>query len=75
MARIHKALVARGLHLWFDEERMIGDIETTMLAGVDASAVFIPFITTVYSQKLLATDDYCAIVSDFVGNGGSLLTE
>lgn len=52
VAKINRALQAKGLNTWFDEDRMHGNIEDAMTRGIDKSACVIVFITSRYIHKV-----------------------
>jgi CRP-like cAMP-binding protein len=52
VSRINDMLKARGIVTWFDEERMEGNIQLQMCAGIDQSSVCVVFITRNYIQKV-----------------------
>eukprot|EP00976_Prorocentrum_cordatum_P027190 551909-Prorocentrum_minimum.AAC.1 len=41
-----------GLNIWFDEERMRGNVQRQMQQGIDESACFVAFITQKYIEKV-----------------------
>ena len=41
----------RGIHLWLDNNELHGNMKDHFTDGIDASAVFIPFITKEYIDK------------------------
>lgn len=43
-----------GVPLWFDHDRLTGDIESQITSGVDASHTFISFVTRDYVDKVIA---------------------
>jgi hypothetical protein len=54
----------RGLKIWFDEDKMSGNIVDKMCEGIDGSAVVVVFITGNYIQKVAQTeksDDNCKL--------------
>ena len=49
--QVKDALDANGIKCWFDEERMSGEINKKMTAGIDDSATVVVFITSRYIMK------------------------
>ena len=58
---LNGALRAAGVSTWFDGAAMEGDIAQCMAAGIDASSVFVIFITKEYIRKCAerGTEDNC----------------
>ena len=54
---MNRALQARGLVTWFDEERMEGRIMATMSAAVENTRCVIVFITDAYRNKVNGEDE------------------
>jgi hypothetical protein len=53
-----------GLKIWFDEDRMAGNIVDKMCEGIDGSAVVVVFITKNYVEKVAQqdkSDDNCKL--------------
>jgi len=52
VSQVNKALKARGLITWFDEDRMTGNIVAQMCNGIDTTQVVLVFVTQNYIQKV-----------------------
>jgi hypothetical protein len=63
VTRVNTALKSRGVVTWFDSERMEGHIRDKMVAGIDASACVVVFITQRYMAKVGGQDhkDNCKL--------------
>ena len=46
-----------GLRIWFDSERMQGDVVDAMCDGIDNTCVFIACITNKYNEKVGSTNE------------------
>jgi len=57
VARVCKALVARGIKPWFDQERMKGNIVKQMCDGIDASKIVLVFVTKDYISKVRGSNE------------------
>ena len=57
VSAINTELKRRGFRTWFDEDRMRGNIQKQMAAGIDQSAVVVGFITRRYHDKVNGEDD------------------
>lgn len=57
VSRINATLKSFGFRTWFDEERMVGDIEQQMTHGIDHSKMVIVFVTQRYIQKVAGKDE------------------
>ena len=57
VARVAAGLKARGIHSWFDGERMQDDVVDQMIKGIHDSAVFVVFITKKYIDKVGSGND------------------
>jgi hypothetical protein len=54
VSKVNKMLKEKyGLTTWFDEDRMDGDVRTTMTEGIENSMVMIIFITQRYQGKVI----------------------
>ena len=49
---MNKALQARGLTTWFDEEQMVGSVREKMMEGIDNAGCVVVFVTEVYRDKV-----------------------
>eukprot|EP00976_Prorocentrum_cordatum_P064647 1177570-Prorocentrum_minimum.AAC.2 len=49
---VKKMLMEAGLNIWFDEERIRGNVQEQMQQGIDKSASVVVFITQQYIQKV-----------------------
>ena len=54
--RVFNELVAQGLRVWFDSERMVGNVRKMMTDGIENTQVVIVFITDKYRQKINDVD-------------------
>ena len=61
VGKLNRYLKDRGLITWFDEDRLEGDIEEEMCAGIDQSQIVLVFVTKRYCDKVTGKDeaDYC----------------
>jgi len=57
VAKLNRYLKERGMVTWFDEDRLEGDIEEEMCAGIDRSQIVLVFITKRYCDKVTGKDD------------------
>lgn len=55
--RFVEKLRASGVSIWFDHDRLAGDIEKQVTSGIDHSATFVAFITKDYVEKVLSGSD------------------
>ena len=49
---MNRALQARGLTTWFDEERMVGSVRDKMMEGIDNADCVAVFVTEAYRDKV-----------------------
>jgi len=49
---VNQLLKEQGFKTWFDEEKMIGHIDSIMAEGIDDSDILLIFITKVYVEKV-----------------------
>jgi len=61
VAKINKELVRNGIKTWFDEERILNNMDQEISRGVDRSDVMVVFITKEYMTKVNTTKgiDHC----------------
>ena len=52
VTRVNKALQKRGLKTWFDDDRMVGDLQDKMGEGIDYSCCVVTFVTRKYMDKV-----------------------
>eukprot|EP00959_Pyramimonas_sp_CCMP1952_P475373 9504149-Pyramimonas_sp.AAC.1 len=55
--QIHAIFKKAGLATWIDEEKMQGNVQETMMRGIDSSACVIVFITKRYIEKVAGTNE------------------
>ncbi len=55
--RLYLFLKAKGLRIWFDAERMQGDVVDAMCDGIDNTHVFVACITAKYNEKVGGTNE------------------
>ena len=66
VSRVNDVLRQAGFRTWFDGDRMRGDINAAMSAGIDKSGAVIVFVTANYIAKIAgegprgANDNWCA---------------
>ena len=62
VSKVNAELRRQGISTWFDEERMIGNVQKQMVDGIDASEVAVVFISYAYIKKVAegeTTDNCC----------------
>jgi hypothetical protein len=52
VSKVNKYLQSRGIHTWFDEERMNGNIRDKMADGIEHTKLVLAFITEKYRNKV-----------------------
>jgi hypothetical protein len=52
VSKVNKYLQSRGIHTWFDEERMNGNIRDKMADGIEHTRLVLAFITEKYRNKV-----------------------
>ena len=52
VSKINSALNSWGFETWFDDDRLIGQIEQQIIGGIDNTSVLLVFITKQYMVKL-----------------------
>ena len=52
VAEVNRALKARGLTTWFDDEKMEGNVKQKMVEGIDNASCVVVFITKQYIDKV-----------------------
>lgn len=55
--QVNKALKAKGLLTWFDDEKMHGNIMTQMTNGIDRAQCVVVFVTRRYIEKVGGTNE------------------
>ena len=56
VAAVNRALKARGLSVWFDDERMTGQVQQVMANGIENTQCVVVFITSLYRDKVNGVD-------------------
>ena len=49
---INKLLKKQGFKTWFDDDKMVGHVDSMMAEGIDESDIILVFITKAYMEKL-----------------------
>ncbi|KAJ3304916.1 hypothetical protein HDU76_005100, partial [Blyttiomyces sp. JEL0837] len=52
VSKVKEEFKLRGLRVWFDEEKMDGNMFDRLVEGIHNSSVIIPFLTVVYSKSV-----------------------
>ena len=52
VAKVKDALVKKGINVWFDEEKMVHDIDACMASGINNANAVVIFITKQYCIKV-----------------------
>eukprot|EP00899_Mesostigma_viride_P009184 jgi/Mesvir1/18267/Mv09536-RA.1 len=68
VAAINKRLQSLGFVTWFDEDRMVGNIDHQMMQGINQSKIVLVFLTDRYMEKLLDPNDNCAQEFSYAAN-------
>jgi hypothetical protein len=75
VAQLVPRLRAKGLHVWFDDTHMKGNILDAMCDGIDASDVMIVFLTNNYIKKVRSKDDSDNVRREFLYGIQTLTTD
>ena len=70
--RLFNFLEKRGLRIWFDAERMEGDVVDAMCDGIDNTTVFIACITSKYNDKVGSSNEHDNCRKEFKYAAGRL---
>lgn len=70
---IVSAFKEAGLPVWFDDERLTGNIDAQITRGIDETGVFVAFITKDYVEKVKngadsARTDWCSVEFNYASN-------
>ena len=52
VAMVNKLLKDQGFKTWFDEDKMVGHIDSMMAKGINESDIILVFITKTYMEKV-----------------------
>ena len=68
---VNQLLKEQGYETWFDEEKMIGHVDSLMAEGIDESDILLVFLTKVYMEKVAAKKhDNCKAEFTYAANRG-----
>jgi hypothetical protein len=56
VAAVNRALTAKGVKTWFDDEMMTGQVRKTMADGIENTQCVVVFITSIYRDKVNGDD-------------------